>query len=81
MDPRFELFIQEKKYLRNVSAATVQRYRASLKWLPTPTPDEAVLKDFVMRMRAKGLKATSCNCHIPAVNSYLTWATIPLKVP
>lgn len=81
MNPRFELFIQEKKYLRNVSPATVQWYRDSLKWLPTPTPDEAILKDFVMRMRAKGLKATSCNCVIRAVNSYLTWAAIPLKVP
>lgn len=81
MDPRFELFVQEKKYLHNVSPATVQWYRDSLKWLPDPTPDEAMLKDLVMRMRDKGLRATSCNCHIRAVNSYLTWAQIPLKVP
>lgn len=53
MDPRFELFIQEKKYLRNVSPATEQWYRASLKWLRSPTPDEAALKDLVMRMRHK----------------------------
>ena len=42
LDPRFEVFIQEKKYLRNVSPA-VQWYRDSLKWLPSPTPDEATL--------------------------------------
>jgi hypothetical protein len=81
MDARFEQFIQEKKYLANVSPATVAWYRASLKWLPTPTPDEVALKAVVMRMREKGLRATSCNCHIRAVNSYLTWAAIPLKVP
>ena len=81
MDPRFELFIQEKKYLRNVSPATVEWYRASLKWLPTPYPDAATLKAVVMRMREKGLRATSCNCHTRAINSYLTWAAIPLKVP
>jgi hypothetical protein len=43
LDPRFEVFIQEKKYLRNVSPATVQWYSDSLKWLPSPTPDEATL--------------------------------------
>jgi hypothetical protein len=50
MDARFEQFIQEKKYLANVSPATVQWYRASLKWLPTPTPtpDEAAPKDLVV---------------------------------
>jgi integrase/recombinase XerD len=69
MDPRFELFIQEKKYLRNVPPATVEWYRASLKWLPTPSPDAATLKAVVMRMREKGLRATSCNCHIRAINT------------
>lgn len=81
MDPRFTQFIQEKKYLVNVSPATVEWYRQSLAWLPSPSPDEAALKDFVMRMRGRGLKATSCNCRIRAVNSYLRWAGSPLKVP
>jgi integrase/recombinase XerD len=49
--------------------------------LPTSTPDESTLKTVVMRMRERGLRATSCNCHLRAVNSYLTWASIPLKVP
>lgn len=73
MDARFEQFIQEKKYLANVSAATCEWYKQSLRWLVNPAPDEAALKDFVMRMRAKGLTASSCNCHIRAVNSYLHW--------
>lgn len=81
MDPRFEQFIQEKKYLANVSPATCDWYQQSLRWLSGPTPDEAALKDFVMRMRAGGLKASSCNCHIRAVNAYLRWAGIALKVP
>lgn len=75
MDARFEQFIQEKKYLANVSPATCEWYKQSLNWLPNPSPDEAALKDFVMRMRAKGLTASSCNCHIRAVNSYLHWAS------
>ena len=34
MDPRFEQFIQERKYLLNVSSATLDWYKHSLKWLP-----------------------------------------------
>ena len=75
MQQRFEQFIQEKKYLANVSPATCEWYKQSLRWLLSPSPDAAALKDFVMRMRAKGLTASSCNCHIRAVNSYLHWAS------
>ncbi len=75
MEPRFEQFIQEKKYLANVSPATCEWYKQSLQWLSSPSPDAAALKDFVMRMRAQGLSASSCNCRIRAVNSYLHWAS------
>jgi integrase/recombinase XerD len=75
VDRRFEQFIQEKKYLANVSPATCEWYKQSLQWLVNPAPDEAALKDFVMRMRAQGLVASSCNCRIRAVNSYLHWAS------
>jgi integrase/recombinase XerD len=75
MEPLFEQFIQEKKYLANVSPATCEWYKQSLRWLLSPSPDEPALKDFVMRMRATGLTASSCNCHIRAVNSYLHWAS------
>ena len=34
MDPRFEQFTQERKYLFNVSLATLDWYKHSLKWLP-----------------------------------------------
>lgn len=81
MEPRFEQFCQERKYLTNVSPATIEWYRQSLHWLANPEPDDATLKDFVMRMRTAGLKASSCNCRIRAVNAYLKWAGIPLKVP
>lgn len=81
MDPRFEQFTHERKYLTNVSPRTIEWYRASLKWLGNPAPDESALKDFVMRMRSAGLKASSCNCRIRAVNAYLRWAGLSIKVP
>jgi integrase/recombinase XerD len=67
MDTRFEQFIQERNYLLNVSPATLDWYKHSLKWLSTLSPwqDELdELKGTVLRMRAKGLKATGCNSAI-----------------
>ena len=76
MEPRFEQFIREKKYLANVTPATVEWYRNSLKWLHTDTPSQDDLKFAVMQMRAKGLKPTGCNSVIQALNTYTHWAYI-----
>jgi integrase/recombinase XerD len=74
-------FIKERQYLSNVSPATVEWYTQSLHWLGIESPTSAELKDFVFRMREKGLKATACNCRIRAVNAYLKWAGSSLRVP
>jgi integrase/recombinase XerD len=41
---KHEEFIKEKQYLLNVSPATVDWYRQSLRWLDTESPDGAELK-------------------------------------
>jgi integrase/recombinase XerD len=69
----FEQFIKERQYLQNVSPRTIQWYRESFKWLGNPNPSRADLKDFVIRMREKGLNPASCNNRIRAVSSYLHW--------
>jgi integrase/recombinase XerD len=73
--PGFQQFIRERQYLTNVSPATVEWYKQSLKWLPSESPSQDELKDAVMRMREKGLKATGCNCAIRAINAYLHWSS------
>lgn len=73
MFPRFEQFIRERQYLANVTPATVEWYRNSLKWLSTDAPTQEDLRDVVMRMRAKGLKPTGCNSVIEALNAYAHW--------
>ncbi len=73
MEPRFEQFIRERQYLANVTPATIAWYRNSLRWLRTESPSQDDLRDAVMRMRAKGLKATGCNSAIQAVNTYAHW--------
>jgi integrase/recombinase XerD len=69
----FNEFISERKFLHNVSPATVSWYTHALKWLPCEAPTQEQLKDTVMRMRKAGLKETGCNSVIRAVNAYLHW--------
>lgn len=68
-------FIRERKYLSNVSSATVAWYEHAFKWLPSESPSQSELKDMVLRMREAGLKETGCNAVIRAINAYLHWAS------
>lgn len=72
----FSDFIRERRYLNNVSASTVSWYTHALKWLPNESPSQAELKEVVLRMREKGLKATGCNAAIRAINAYLHWNSV-----
>ena len=72
---RFIEFTRERRYLHNVSPATISWYTSALKWLPSESPTQDELKATVVRMREKGLKATGCNSAIRALNSYLHWAS------
>ncbi len=72
---RFIEFTRERRYLHNVSPATVSWYTHALKWLPSESPTQAELKEVVLRMRTKGLKATGCNAALRAINAYLHWAS------
>lgn len=76
----FAQFIKERKYLTNVTPATIEWYQQSFAWLSTDSPTDVDLKDFVIRMRERGLKATACNNRIRAVNAYLKWAGSSLRV-
>ncbi len=80
MAPQFEQFIKEKRFLVGVTPATVEWYRASLRWLSDPAPSDADLKDMILRMREHGLRPSSVNCHCRAINSYLRWSGSDLKV-
>jgi integrase/recombinase XerD len=73
MLPNFDRFIRERRYLTNVTEATIQWYTHAFKWLDTDTPSQEDLKAAVINMREKGLKATGCNSAIRAINSYSHW--------
>lgn len=76
MKPRFEQFIREKQYLANVTPATVEWYRHSLKWLDSESPTQEELRDVVLRMRTKGRSASGCNAVIRCLNAYLHWNAV-----
>lgn len=81
MEVKFEQFIQERKFLMNVTPKTLEWYKQSLAWLPNPEPTSEDLKNCVLAMRKKSLKATGCNCRIRAINAYLKWSGSGLKIP
>jgi integrase/recombinase XerD len=76
----FSEFSRERQYLSNVAPTTLEWYKHSFKWLPSECPTQDELKDAVLRMREKGLKATGCNSAIRAINAYLKWSGSPLKI-
>lgn len=71
----FNDFIRERRYLNNVSPATISWYVHAFKWLPNESPTQEELKNTVLRMRERGLKETGCNAAIRAINSYLHWSS------
>src|SRR5215469_14564371 len=78
--PTFQQFIRERQYLQNVTPATVEWYNNSLRWLDSEAPSQDALKETVIRMREKGLKATGVNCVARAINAYLKWSGSPHKI-
>ena len=69
----FNDFIRERRYLNNVSPATISWYTHAFKWMHNESPTQNELKDVALRMREKGLKETGCNAAIRAINAYLHW--------
>jgi len=45
----FSQFTRERQYLHNVSPATLNWYKNSLKWLRSESPTQDDLKDAVLR--------------------------------
>jgi integrase/recombinase XerD len=81
MEPEFEAFIRERKYLKNVTLKTQSWYAQAFRHLANPNPTQADLTEFVVRLRKAGLKPVSVNCFARAINAYLKWSGSSLKIP
>lgn len=76
----FDSFIQERKFLKNVSPRTVEAYHKARKhWLNAlpeqahDAPTKADLTTFVMYLRERGLSIGACNVYIRHMNAFLSW--------
>jgi integrase/recombinase XerD len=70
---KFEQFIKERSLLHNVSVATAEWHRQSLRWLAVEQPTQEDLNNFIFRMRKANLSPASVNNRIRSVNAYLHW--------
>src|SRR5664280_3262435 len=67
----FERFVKERKYLTNVSPATIYWYHASWKCWQKYEPD------FLMNAREAGVTPATIDCYLRALNAYFRWADLP----
>lgn len=65
----FDLFIQEKPYLVEISKHTQRSYRIALDKFKGFGLENSALNQFVILLRESGLKKGACNFYIRSVNS------------
>ena len=68
---QFQRFVQERKYLQNVSPNTILIYEAAWRKWERFGPDSV---SFVAGMRNSGATAIGCNIYIRALNACFHWA-------
>ena len=76
MQHLFDLFIKEKRYLKNCSEDTLAYLRYCFKALQKHLPGEltdANLKAWVVNMREAGQSIGCINSYIRGINSFLSW--------
>jgi integrase/recombinase XerD len=81
----FDIFLNERRFLKNVSPRTVDFYgdvkRALERFHPDGEFTKQSLKRFVEAMREAGVKPVSCNTWISGVNAYLHWLFDEALIP
>jgi integrase/recombinase XerD len=78
MEERFEEFLRERKYLKNVSPKTLVYYGCAFKsWEKHSHGD---WKTWIVNLQQAGLSAISINTYICAMNAYWKWGDAGLKV-
>jgi integrase/recombinase XerD len=75
-----EQFLQERRYLKNVTPSTLvwyevafKNYLASIDAETPPLPTKASLLNFVVQQRDRGVRAVTCNTYIGALNAFCRW--------
>jgi integrase/recombinase XerD len=74
----FQQFLNERRFLRNVTPSTIEWYETAFKALQRthgsePSLTRAKLQSFVVALRHRGVKPISCNTYIKALNAFCKW--------
>ena len=92
LDQLFQDYLKEKKYVQNVSPATIRFYSQAFKFFRKYTgierPDQLTkqtLDAFLVTLREAGKTSENVNCIVKGFNPFLSWLsendyTPPLKL-
>jgi site-specific recombinase XerD len=77
----FDQFLTERRYLKNVTSATLVWYRVAFTNYAAiagtdpaaPLPTKASLLAFVVALRERGIRPVTCNTYIGAMNAFCAW--------
>ena len=75
----FRQFLDQRRYLNNVTPSTIEWYETAFKGLQRvhetrdPSLTKASLQQFVVSVRQRGVKPISCNTYIKALNAFSLW--------
>ena len=77
LEKLFTEFIREKRYLANLSEATIRSYYDVwgrwIRFVGHELPTKTNIIEFVVKMREGGLSPVTCNISIRSWNSFMTW--------
>jgi hypothetical protein len=76
-----EQFIQERKYLKAVSAKTLAWYKDSFKAFAGAEDTEENIKARIVELRKRGVKPVSLNTWLRCIRAYWEWQGKEWKIP
>jgi hypothetical protein len=79
--PSVSQFIEERKFLKNVTTKTEAWHSHALLKAFAGCTSEAEYKLRIIALRQRGVSAISVNSWIRSVNAYLKWAGADFKLP
>ncbi len=73
-------FLQERKYLQNVSPKTLYTYGCAFKAFG-PVNTRQTIMERITELRQRGLSAISVNCYLRHMRAFWKWQGLELKIP
>ena len=79
--PLVSRFIEERRYLKNVTTSTLAWYQNSLRAFSGALDSKQTINRGLLNSSSKGISAISVNTWRRCINAYLKWTRSDLKIP